>query len=286
MREYGADLVSRSVARLGEMRVEVVRRRLVAGAPAAIHVALDRHAIYVELSTGLRCERRVAGGAPVRFVTEPGLVSFRPAGAEVRGSTAGDGIVTYGVVLIDPRHDWLDALRPALRPVTALRSARVWAEIAPLLAECAADACETATPARPFAALYAQGRGLALLAALADESGAAPPAGDGDARVAAALAWIDDNLTREFSLADLAEAVHLSASQLVRVFGRALGVTPMRYVSARRVREAQRLLAQSNWPVARIAAHLGYVDQSHFTQRFRSNVGATPAAWRRRARGG
>ncbi|ALK34168.1 AraC family transcriptional regulator [Burkholderia plantarii] len=232
---------------------------------------------------GWRSSRRESGagarrdGAPVRFVTERGLVSFRPAG---------DGIVTYGVVLIDPRHDWLDALRPALRPVTALRSARVWAEIAPLLAECAADACETATPARPFAALYAQGRGLALLAALADESGAAPPAGDGDARVAAALAWIDDNLTREFSLADLAEAVHLSASQLVRVFGRALGVTPMRYVSARRVREAQRLLAQSNWPVARIAAHLGYVDQSHFTQRFRSNVGATPAAWRRRARGG
>ncbi|MBI0329164.1 helix-turn-helix domain-containing protein [Burkholderia plantarii] len=59
-----------------------------------------------------------------------------------------------------------------------------------------------------------------------------------------------------------------------------------RHGTARRVREAQGLLAQTNRPVARIAAHLGYVDASHFTQRFRIDVGTTPAAWRRRSRGG
>lgn len=282
MRKYDANLVSRSVTRLGGTSIELVRRRIEAGAPARLHVAHDQHAIYAEMSRGFECERQVAGAARERFVSEPGLVSFRPAGSEVRGSTIGEGIVSYGLVLIDPRQDWLDDLQGALRPLTALRHARLAAELASMFEACAAgDAAGTT----PFAALHAQGRSLALLALLADQGGTAPAVDRVDARLAAVTAWIDAHLTQEFSLAELAEVAHLSVSQLVRQFRRRLGITPMRHVSNARLKEAQRLLAQTRWPVARIAAHLGYTDASHFTSRFRANTGATPAAWRRRLQG-
>ncbi|MDN7751188.1 AraC family transcriptional regulator [Burkholderia gladioli] len=282
MREYDANLVSRSVTRLGGTSIELVRRRIEAGAPARLHVAHERHAIYAEMSRGFECERQVAGAARERFVSEPGLVSFRPAGSEVRGSTIGEGIVSYGLVLIDPRQDWLDDLQGALRPLTALRHARLAAELASMFEACAAGEAAGATP---FAALHAQGRSLALLALLADQGGTAPAVDRVDARLAAVTAWIDAHLTQEFSLAELAEVAHLSVSQLVRQFRRRLGITPMRHVSNARLKEAQRLLAQTRWPVARIAAHLGYIDASHFTSRFRANTGATPAAWRRRLHG-
>lgn len=152
MREYDANLVSRSVTRLGGTSIELVRRRIEAGAPARLHVAHERHAIYAEMSRGFECERQVAGAARERFVSEPGLVSFRPAGSEVRGSTIGEGIVSYGLVLIDPRQDWLDDLQGALRPLTALRHARLAAELASMFEACAAGEAAGATP---FAALHA-----------------------------------------------------------------------------------------------------------------------------------
>jgi AraC-like DNA-binding protein len=185
------------------------------------------------------------------------------------------------VVLIDPRcselQDCLAEVPKALSPFTGLRKPKLWDELAPLLAECVSY---PSTP-RPLASLYAHGRAIALLAALADEAGAVRVINGQDRRIRDTLEWIDQNLTREFTLDELASVAHLSASQLVRLFRKSLGVTPTAYVSSRRVREAKRLLACSEWTIMRIATHLGYVDQSHFTHRFRTHTGLTPAAYRR-----
>ncbi|GAB2890799.1 hypothetical protein GCM10027093_27330 [Paraburkholderia jirisanensis] len=122
---------------------------------------------------------------------------------------------------------------------------------------------------------------IALLALLADEACGGQPGNGPDRRIRDAIEWIGKNLTREFTINELASVANLSASQLVRLFRKSLGVTPTAYVSNRRLREAQRLLAGSDWTITQIAAHLGYVDQSHFTRRFKTHTGLTPAAYRR-----
>jgi AraC family transcriptional regulator len=282
MREYDADLVSKVVARWGAVGVEMIERRL-GRVPSSLHVSSADHAVYVELSEGIVCEREVVGFDRTRFVTEPQLISFRPAGSEIRGTTSGEGIVRYGVVFIDPDHadlrHCLGDLPATLKPFSGVRSDRLWHEMAPLLSECTAEE----SMKRPFAALYALGHAVALLALLANETKNSQPGDDRDrdARVGHALRWINDNLTREFTLGELACVANVSASQLVRMFRKSLGLTPMAYVSNQRVREAQRLLASSDMPIARVAFHLGYTDQSHFTHRFKSNTGVTPASYRR-----
>ena len=61
-------------------------------------------------------------------------------------------------------------------------------------------------------------------------------------RVRVATAWIDGDLTRDFSLSALAAAANVSASQPVRLFRKTLGVTPMTQVSALRITKASHQL--------------------------------------------
>jgi AraC-like DNA-binding protein len=74
---------------------------------------------------------------------------------------------------------------------------------------------------------------------------------------------------------------------LVRSFSRTFGIAPHRYVVARRVEAARKLLLEGA-PVAQTAADVGFYDQAHFTRHFRLHVGITPAkfARSRRARSG
>jgi AraC family transcriptional regulator len=264
----------------GGVDVELVQRRL-DGAPATIHVWLAQHTLYAQLSGGFLYERQVSGLKRECFASEPQLMSFRPAGSEVLGTTTGSGIVTYGVISIDPLssnlQDSFAELPPKLNSFTGLRNPRLWDELAPLLAECGTHS----PPPRPLAHLYVHGRVIALLALLAEEAGWVQPGNGLDRRIRDAIEWIGENLTREFTIHELASVANLSASQLVRLFRKSLGVTPTAYVSNVRLREAQRLLAHSDWTITQIATHLGYVDQSHFTLRFRTHTGLTPAAYRR-----
>jgi len=283
VRLHSAELVSRTVANWGGVSAEVVDRRFGAR-PAELYTVSTRHAVYVELTDGILCEREVVGFHSHRYVSRMHLLSFRPAGSTLIGTASGSGVHSYGVVFIDPESD--DFRQPLAQignewtPFTALRNQQLWDEMAPLLAECAA----TDAKKRPLAHFYAVGRAIALLALLADETGQASCASHGDRRVKSALAWIHENLTHEFTLEHLADVANTSASQLVRLFRKSLGLTPMAYVSQRRITEARRLLASSSMSVEQIATHLGYSDQSHFTNRFRANTGVTPAAYRRERR--
>ncbi len=93
--------------------------------------------------------------------------------------------------------------------------------------------------------------------------------------------WILDHLGAPFGLAELAEAAGWSASQLNRVTVRDVGLPPMQYVTRLRVREAQRLLRETDLPVATISAMVGFDDPLYFSRRFRQLVGDAPRSWRR-----
>ncbi len=98
---------------------------------------MTQHALYAELSAGVVSEKGGRRISPPEYVSRHHLVSFRPVGATVRGTAAGTGIHTYGVIFMDPE---CDGLRPYLAqmsaewtPFSGLRNDRLWDEIAPLL---------------------------------------------------------------------------------------------------------------------------------------------------------
>lgn len=91
---------------------------------------------------------------------------------------------------------------------------------------------------------------------------------------------IDDCVSSQVTLAEIARSANMDKFQLVRGFGRVFGLTPHAYLMQRRIQLARNLLA-SGMPVIQAAADAGFADQSHLTRLFSRTIGMTPAAYRR-----
>lgn len=84
---------------------------------------------------------------------------------------------------------------------------------------------------------------------------------------------------------DLAAELAMSVRSLTRCVKRATGLTPKWLIECRRLQAAATTLFQRpETDLSRLAAELGYVDQPHFTHRYRLVVGETPDATRRSGR--
>lgn len=103
----------------------------------------------------------------------------------------------------------------------------------------------------------------------------------GNKDLARVTAFIEDNLDRTISLAELAEVVNVSRFHFTRLFKRSTGLTAISFVEQSRIKRAQTLISESDFPLAQIALMTGFADQSHFTRRFHRQVGCTPAAFAR-----
>jgi len=101
-----------------------------------------------------------------------------------------------------------------------------------------------------------------------------------DPRVRRALLAIERLLDQRLNLAQLAAMVGSTPRNLTRLFLSDLGMTPKAAQDAVRMDRANRLLRDTQWPIAHIAAECGFTDTSHFNRRFRASQGLTPSGYR------
>ena len=92
--------------------------------------------------------------------------------------------------------------------------------------------------------------------------------------------FIEENLSRDVSIAELSADCQLSCSYFARAFRASLGMTPHQWLIKRRLARAKTLMSRSDAPLAEIAAACGFADQSHLGRHFVKHFGITPARWR------
>lgn len=85
---------------------------------------------------------------------------------------------------------------------------------------------------------------------------------------------------RRWSVTDLATEVHLSKSQLGRVFVEAFGKSPIAYLTMLRTERMAALLRASDTPIALISEQVGWSDPDFAARQFRRSVGVTPRNYR------
>jgi len=73
----------------------------------------------------------------------------------------------------------------------------------------------------------------------------------------------------------------MSRSNLMRVFRKATGQTPIEYLLRLRIQKAMELLRNSSLSITEIALEVGFNDSNYFTRQFRRVLGETPRSFRR-----
>jgi AraC family transcriptional regulator of adaptative response/methylated-DNA-[protein]-cysteine methyltransferase len=102
--------------------------------------------------------------------------------------------------------------------------------------------------------------------------------------VAQACRYIEDNLDSAITLKELGDRCHTSPHHLQRLFKQATGITPRQYAEARRLERLKAQLRQGD-NVTTALYEAGYGSSSRLYERAPSQLGMTPASYRRRGRG-
>lgn len=95
-----------------------------------------------------------------------------------------------------------------------------------------------------------------------------------------ALWFIESHLADTLTLDEIAGVAGISRFHLVRAFSAATGFSVMRYVRARRLTEAARVLAGGAPDILALALDADYGSHEAFTRAFRDHFGVTPEAVR------
>lgn len=94
------------------------------------------------------------------------------------------------------------------------------------------------------------------------------------------IEFIEDHLTTDLALTDLAAQTGFSPFHFCRLFKQSMQITPHQYMIRRRVERAKYLLQHSQLSIAEIAVACGFAHQSHLSRHFRRWVGTSPKAFR------
>ncbi|MDJ0569864.1 MAG: helix-turn-helix domain-containing protein [Pleurocapsa sp. MO_192.B19] len=94
--------------------------------------------------------------------------------------------------------------------------------------------------------------------------------------------YIQSNLERDLSLAQLAKVAHVSSHHFGKLFKQSMGVTPHQYVLKCRIERAKKLLSDKKLTLTEVSLATGFCHQSHFTNAFRRYTTLTPRQYRGR----
>ena len=90
------------------------------------------------------------------------------------------------------------------------------------------------------------------------------------------LSFIEDNLSSDLSLQEIADVAGLSVSHCKVLFRRAVGMPIHQYVIRRRVERAAALLRNGRMAVSEVALATGFAHQSHLAAHIKRVLGVSP----------
>lgn len=96
------------------------------------------------------------------------------------------------------------------------------------------------------------------------------------------LTYINDNILKHISLADISRATHLSEYYICRIFKKHLGITVGDYIKSRRLSIAKQELVHTDKTITEIAISCCFYDNSVFSKNFTSEFGISPSQYRKK----
>lgn len=96
-----------------------------------------------------------------------------------------------------------------------------------------------------------------------------------------AIAYINERLREDLSIAAIADELEMSQYYFSRLFKRSVGISPYQYVMSQRIEQAKYLLRTTALAISAIAQQVGFANQNQLTIQFRKFAGTTPSNYRK-----
>ena len=100
-------------------------------------------------------------------------------------------------------------------------------------------------------------------------------------RVGNVIGALENDFSKDWTLDELLKIAHMSRSNLMRVFRKATGQTPIEYLVRLRIQRAMEMLRNTDQSITEIAMEVGFNDSNYFTRQFRRALGESPRDFRR-----
>lgn len=91
---------------------------------------------------------------------------------------------------------------------------------------------------------------------------------------------IFSSVEKRWTVGEMAELLHLSASRFQVVYKSVFGVSPMRDLIGARIDEAKKMLSSTALSVSAVAEAVGYDSVCHFIRQFKDITGLSPSTYR------
>lgn len=134
--------------------------------------------------------------------------------------------------------------------------------------------------------LYIKSSLLRILAVLSSHQLFTPMEKNHDKRVEGikkTLTYIKENYKEKIYIRDLAKEVCMNEQYFCRFFKKAIGRSPIEYVNEYRIKQAIRLLEETDLPITEICLECGYNNLGNFLREFRKYTDTTPLQYRKNA---
>lgn len=97
----------------------------------------------------------------------------------------------------------------------------------------------------------------------------------------AAKKFIDDNYANpQLMISMVAYAVGMSEVHVRRLFHSEMNMSPKKYLTGVRIKQARSLIGSGNYSVAQISEMVGFYDEKYFSQVFKNYTASTPSQYR------
>lgn len=96
------------------------------------------------------------------------------------------------------------------------------------------------------------------------------------------MQYIQEHYRENLRLEDIAAAVHIGRSLALQVFRQGIHQSPIAYLIGFRLKQAAKLLTNTEKTVARIAEETGFESAAYFCRKFKALYGMTPKDYRNR----
>ena len=91
-----------------------------------------------------------------------------------------------------------------------------------------------------------------------------------------AMAYFDENKNKNVTVESCAKHLYISAPHLIRVFKKETGITPHKYLSNKKLKEAKTLLSLNALSIKEVALLTGFSSSSHLITAYKNKYGKTP----------